>query len=192
MVAKRQKTVSVKEILTSVSKKLHTPGWLFVLLLIVLLLRIPSFFEPYSYGDEMIYLTLGEAIRQGIPLYSGIHDNKPPLLYIVAAIAGSLFWFKAILALWHIITVFLFWKLTKALFPSKEKLGKIATVIFALFTTIPLLEGNIANAELFLIGPIIGAFLLLWAFDKKITPQKHFFSFFFFFFLPLFFLFSLV
>ncbi len=33
--------------------KLHTPRWLFVLLLIVLVLRIPSFFEPYSYGDEM-------------------------------------------------------------------------------------------------------------------------------------------
>ena len=172
MAAKKRKTVSTKNFISIISEKFHTPKWLFVLLLIVLLLRIPSFFEPYSYGDEMIYLTLGEAIRQGIPLYSGIHDNKPPLLYIVAAIAGSLFWFKAILALWHIITVFLFWKLTKALFPSKEKLGKIATVIFALFTTIPLLEGNIANAELFLIGPIIGAFLLLWPFDNKSSPKK--------------------
>lgn len=157
-------------------KKLHTPKWLFVLLLIVLLLRIPSFFEPYSYGDEMIYLTLGEAIKQGIPLYSGIHDNKPPLLYLAAAIAGSLFWFKAILAIWHIITVFLFWKLTKTLFPNKDKLGKIATVIFALLTTIPLLEGNIVNAELFLIGPIIGAFILIWPPEKKQNPKSIFYA----------------
>ena len=143
------------------SKTLHTPKWLFALLLVVLVLRIPSFFEPYSYGDEMIYLTLGEGIRQGVPLYSGIHDNKPPLLYILAAIAGSLFWFKAILAIWHLATVFLFWKLSEALFPKKLKLQKVATVIFAILTTIPLLEGNIVNAELFMIGPIIGAFLIL-------------------------------
>src|SRR3990167_11226717 len=96
--------------------KLHTPTWLFVLLSVVFILRIPSFFEPYSYGDEMIYLTLGEAIRRGIPLYSGIHDNKPPLLYVMAAIAGNLFWFKAILTIWHIVTIFLFWKLSQALF----------------------------------------------------------------------------
>ena len=141
--------------------KLHTPTWLFVLLSVVFILRIPSFFEPYSYGDEMIYLTLGEAIRRGIPLYSGIHDNKPPLLYITAAIAGSLFWFKAILAIWHLLTVFLFWKLTEALFPKNKVAQVIATTIFALLTTLPLLEGNIANAELFMIGPTILAFLIL-------------------------------
>lgn len=154
--------------------KLHTPCWLFVLLLIVLALRIPSFFEPYSYGDEMIYLTLGEAIRRGIPLYKGIHDNKPPLLYIIAAISGSLFWFKAILSIWHLITVFIFWKFAVALFPGKKKLHKVATAIFAALTTIPLLEGNIANAELFMIGPILGAFLILLSAKKSAEPKKIF------------------
>lgn len=109
----------------------------------------------------MIYLALGEAVRRGIPLYGGIHDNKPPLLYITAAVAGNLFWFKAILAIWHLATVFLFWKLSEALFKKNEKLQIISTVLFAIFTTIPLLEGNIANAELFMIGPTIGAFLIL-------------------------------
>lgn len=164
--------MSLKKLL----KKLHTPKWLFVLLLIVLILRIPSLFEPYSYGDEMIYLSLGEAIRRGIPLYKGIHDNKPPLLYILAAISGNLFWFKSVLAIWNIITIFLFWKLATKIFPNKFKLQKIATIIFGLLTTLPLLEGNIANAELFLIGPIIGAFLLLWPFTKKSTPKKIIFA----------------
>ena len=146
------------------NKKLHTPVWLFWLLLVTFILRIPSFFEPYSYGDEMIYLVLGEAIRQGIPLYSGVHDNKPPLLYVMAAIAGNLFWFKAILTIWHLIAVFIFWKLTSVLFPKNLRAQQIATVTFALFTTIPLLEGNIVNAELFMIGPtILGFFILLTA-----------------------------
>lgn len=156
----------------NLSKHLHTPKWLFILLAVVLILRIPSFFEPYSYGDEMIYLSLGEAIRQRIPLYKEIHDNKPPLLYITAAIAGSLFWFKAILAVWNLITIFLFWKLSEVLYPKKQRLQKISTIIFALLTTLPLLEGNIVNAELLMIGPIIAAFLILLS--KKHTAKNLF------------------
>ncbi len=160
--------------MTKLLAKLHTPVWLFILLIVVFILRIPSFFEPYSYGDEMIYLTLGEAIRQGIPLYKGVHDNKPPLLYVLAAISGRLFWFKAILAIWHLVTVFIFWKLSEILFPKSVKAQKIATIIFALLTTLPLLEGNIANAEIFMVGPTILAFYLLLS--KKLTRKNLFAS----------------
>ena len=65
----------MKKILEKINKHLHTPNWLFIILAIVLILRIPTFFEPYSYGDEMIYLALGEAVRQNIPLYRGIHPS---------------------------------------------------------------------------------------------------------------------
>ncbi|OGM09820.1 hypothetical protein A2W13_01405 [Candidatus Woesebacteria bacterium RBG_16_36_11] len=155
-------------------EKFHVPNWLLILLSVVIILRIPSFFEPYAYGDEMIYLTLGEGVRQGIPLYQGLYDNKPPLLYITAAIAGRLFWFKAILALWNFGTIIIFWKLAQALFPKKESLHKIATIIFAILTTIPLLEGNIANAEIFMIGPTILAFLII--FSKKLSIKNLIFS----------------
>ncbi len=143
------------------NKSLHTPTWLFILLLVVLILRIPTLLEPYAYGDEMIYLTLGEGIRQGIPLYAGIHDNKPPLLYIAAAIAGNVFWFRVILAIWNIATIFVFWKLVEKLFPKKLKLQQIATAVFAILTTIPFLEGNIPNSEMFMIGTTILAFYIL-------------------------------
>lgn len=145
--------------------KIHLPAWIVGVLALVLILRIPSFFEPYNYGDETIYLTLGQGIRQGIPLYSGIYDNKPPLLYLVAAVAGNLFWFKAILAFWIMGTIVVFWKLSKS---------KISTLIFAVFTTIPLLEGNIVNAELFMIGPTILAFYFLLT--RKLTPKILFAS----------------
>lgn len=141
-------------------KAIHAPAWLVVVLSLQFVLRIPSFFDPYSYGDEMIYLTLGNAIRKGLVLYRDIHDNKPPLLYFTAAIAGDLFWFRVILAFWMMATTFIFWKLTSALF-KKQKMAIFATVIFAILTTLPLLEGQIANAELFMIGPNILAFLIL-------------------------------
>ena len=109
----------------------------------------------------MIYMTLGQGVRQGATLYEDLHDNKPPLLYLTAAVAGNLFWFKVILAFWSIVTVIFFHKLAESLFKDNIKLQKLATAIFALLTTIPLIEGNTVNAELFMIGPSIVAFLIL-------------------------------
>lgn len=67
--------------LHKIGNTLHLPDlpkWLCVLMALVVILRVPSFFEPYNYGDEMIYLTLGQGMRQGLTLYKDIHDNKPP------------------------------------------------------------------------------------------------------------------
>ncbi|OGY09948.1 MAG: hypothetical protein A2782_04570 [Candidatus Blackburnbacteria bacterium RIFCSPHIGHO2_01_FULL_43_15b] len=139
-----------------------TPLTLLVLLGIAL--RIPSLFEPYWYGDEAIYLTLGEGIRQGLLLYRDIFDHKPPLIYLLAAIAGSVFWFKFILLVWNTVAIILFWKLAK---------NFLAALLFVLVTSLPLLEGNIANAELFILGPTLGAYLLL-SNQEKITPKRVF------------------
>jgi len=160
----------VRQKITKFLNKIHTPPWVVGVLGGVFLLRIPSFFEPFSYGDEMIYLSLGEAVRRGLTLYKDIHDNKPPLLYFLAAIAGNVFWFRVILAFWMMATVVIFWKLTQALFPAsrqggpkKTKVQKVAVGAFAILTTIPLFEGQIANAEVFMVGPTILAFLILLA-----------------------------
>ena len=137
------------------------PIWLLVLLAISFILRIPSFFEPFSYGDEMIYLTLGNAIKNGLTLYQDIHDNKPPLLYFTAAVAGNVFWFRTILAFWMMLATTLFWHLAKTLFPKNSKVVKISTIVFTLLTTLPLLEGQTANAELFALVPALGSFILI-------------------------------
>ncbi|MDP1710298.1 MAG: hypothetical protein Q8L28_01655, partial [bacterium] len=148
------------------------PSWLIGLLALILILRIPSFFEPYNYGDEMIYMSLGQGVRQGLTLYKDIHDNKPPLLYLTAALSENLFWFKAILAFWNLASIYIFYKLAEKLFVKNIKAQKLATIIMALLTTIPLLEGNIVNAELFMIGPTILAFLIL--FSEKLNSKKIF------------------
>lgn len=137
------------------------PNWLLVVMSLVFLLRIPSFFEPYYYGDEMVYLTLGQGVRQGLTLYKDIYDNKPPLLYLTAAVAGNIFWFKVILAFWSLVTIFLFYKLSKIILDKNEKAQKLSTLIFALLTTLPLLEGLTINSELFMIVFTIAAFLIL-------------------------------
>ncbi len=143
------------------------PNWLLIVLSLVFILRTPSFFEPYYYGDEMVYLTLGQGVRQGLTLYKDVYDNKPPLLYLTAAVAGNVFWFKVILAFWSLITIFLFYKLTKIILEKNEKAQKFATSLFALLTTLPPLEGLTANSELFMIVFTIGAFLILLKGNQK-------------------------
>lgn len=133
--------------------------WLVILLFVVFLLRIPSFFEPNWYGDEAIYLTLGNAFRKGLVFYRDIHDNKPPLLYLVAAIAGDVFWFRLILWFVHSMTVVMAALLAERILVQRWRV-MLATSLFALFSTLPLLEGNVANGELFMIWPAsVGVYL---------------------------------
>ena len=150
-------------------KTVKIPKLVIVLAFLVLILRLPSLFEPCWYGDEGIYLTLGQGMRRGQMLYRDLHDNKPPLLYLLAAVAGNVFWFRFILLLWMLATVWLFFKLAEEIFPKKKWLQSLLTVAFVILTSIPTLEGNIANAEIFFIGLIIAGFL---AFLKK----KHFWA----------------
>ena len=137
------------------------------LLLIVVLFRIPNLFEPYWYGDEGISLTLGQAIRHGLILYRDIHDNKTPLLYIIAAIAGTEFWFKFILLFWHLATIAVFFKLSELLLPQHPRAPVFASIFVAVLTMLP--EGNIANGEIFMILPVIAGMLSM----MKASSIKH-------------------
>lgn len=116
-------------------------------------LRLPSIFEPYWYGDEGVYLTLGQGIRKGLILYRQIHDNKPPTLYYLAALGQSVSGFRFILFLWMIPTIYVFYRFSK---------NKLATLLFLVLGSVPLIEGNIANAEIFMLLPtILSVFLFL-------------------------------
>ncbi len=125
-----------------------------------LILRLPSLFEPYWYADEGIYLTIGNALRRGEILYSQIHDNKPPLLYHLAALAQTTFGFRLLLFFVMIPTIIYFYKLARYFF--NHRLSAFFTFVFTVVTSIPYFEGHIANAEIFMLLPtIIGIYFLL-------------------------------
>lgn len=138
-----------------------------ILFLVFILLRLPSLFEPYWYGDEGVYLTLGLAIRRGLTLYSQIHDNKPPLLYYLAAFSQTVFGFRLLLFAVMIPTVYYFYRLSLSFF--NQKISKIITFVFLIITSIPFLEGNIANAEIFMLLPTILGFLFFLKSKKNIN-----------------------
>lgn len=105
------------------------------------------------------------AVRQGLTLYRDIHDNKPPLLYLAAALAGTQFWFKFMLMTWHLVTIVVFYHLSRLLFQKHPNAPLVGTIAFSLFTMLP--EGNIANGEIFMILPVILGMIGIWFMHQR-------------------------
>ncbi len=153
-----------KSLLSSIKKDIIASKDSFFLLLTVftfMLLRIPSLIEPYWYGDEGIYQVIGMALRNGRLLYRDIWDNKPPLLYVLYSfVNGDLFSIRSLSLLAGIGAVVAQFFLSKNLF--KKRLSQyLSTGVFALLFGLPLIEGNIANAENFMLLPITMAFYFI-------------------------------
>src|SRR5260221_1973718 len=118
------------------------------ILFLFVILRLPNFTEPYWYGDEAIYLTLGTAMRHGERLYTEIIDHKTPIIYYLAMVPNQ-FDFRVLNFVSTFSTVVLFYFFASKLFENKKAIF-VATLFFMLFTTLPWFEGPIPNGELFL------------------------------------------
>src|SRR5581483_2896385 len=175
----------MKAVLTKLEKSREF-WFLFITSIAFFLLRFPSLFEPYWYGDEGIYQVLGLAMRHGRLLYQGIWDNKPPLLYILYAIFNSdQFTVRFVSLFFGLFSVFAFFKLAKLLFfknvePTKKEreVVFISTAVYAFLFGIPLIEGNIANAENFMLLPIIAAAFLVYQRNQEQKKLSYFLGFF--------------
>lgn len=134
-----------------------------LLLLLLLVLRLPSLCEPYWYGDEGIYLTIGHALSQGSRLYSEIIDHKTPIIYYLAMVPNQ-FWFRVLLLGWMVAALGFFYSLAGKLF-RHHSARVAATLVFVLLTNLPAFEGNIPNGELFVMG-----FVLAGGWVLSLTP----------------------
>lgn len=120
-------------------------------------LRLPSLFEPIWYGDEGIYQVIGDSLNNGKLLYTEIFDNKPPLLYWLYAILNSdQFTVRLASLLFGLFSVIIFFFLSKKLF-KESRIHILTTFIFAVLFGLPMYEGNIANAENFMLFPILAS-----------------------------------
>lgn len=131
-------------------------------------LRVPSLVEPDWYGDEGIYQIVGIGIRSGRLLYKEILDNKPPVLYgLYAFFNGDLFYLKLLSLFFGAVAIIVLFFIARDLFQKKIAVY-ISVAFFALLFGLPILEGNIANAENFMLAPIlISAYLLIFIAEKR-------------------------
>ena len=138
------------------------------LMLLVLILRLPSFFMPHNYGDEEIYFVMGRAWKTGVPLYQAMFDHKPPLIYILAGIFPTMFSFRAMLAGFMLLHTVLFWELAKRFWEkTRPFMAYVSSLLFVLATSLPTLEGLTVNAELLMMLPVTAALLILWSAKKE-------------------------
>jgi len=167
----------MKNLLIKIDKFLDKHALVLLALLLLLILRIPNLFEPHWYGDESIYLTIGQALRAGQNLYVDIVDHKTPIIYYLAMVPNQL-WFRVLLIAWMSWSTVMVYLISRNLFKNKRS-QLLGLFSFVLLTTLPWLEGNIPNGELFVMGFVLTGVAFLfktqawqWLKNKKIKSAK--------------------
>jgi hypothetical protein len=161
------------KILTRLEKSVEC-WFLIAISVIFFFLRFPSLFEPYWYGDEGIYQTLGIGMNAGELLYRDVFDNKPPLLYFLYSLVSSdQFMIRLFSLIAGLLSIFAFYFLAKKIFENKKSVF-ISTSFFAILFGLPIIEGNIANSENFMLLPnIIAGILVLKSLDTNSQNTKY-------------------
>ncbi|MCH7541927.1 glycosyltransferase family 39 protein, partial [Patescibacteria group bacterium] len=150
---------------------------LLLILLVTFLVRLPSLFEPLWYGDEAIYLTIGQKIVRGGLMYLEIFDHKTPGIYYLAAaviktLGESIWSFRFFLMVWVLATTVIFYITTKEMFSKKVALA--AVVVLSVLISTPLIEGTITNSEVLMILPTMVG--ILFGLRKRFFLAGVFFS----------------
>lgn len=150
--------------------------WLLLLFFVLFfLLRLPSLIEPYWYGDEGVYETLAVGMDQGRLLYRDIWDNKTPLLYVTFALFNAdQFWVRLASLTVGALSFVSFFCLAHSLFKALKP-AILSTLVYTILFALPTIEGNIANAENFMLLPIITAGLLIYKTAVSETKQVFYF-----------------
>jgi len=163
--------VSKQSLRSSSFDYLRTAGlkhfWIFAVILIsIFVLRLPSLFEPFWYGDEGIFAAVARNLNFGGTLYLTAWDNKPPMIYltyagIFKAFGVSMFGLRLVALVVVLITATIIYEIAQKVMGIKRALWAMA--IFGALTSLRMIEGNLALTEIFMILPIsLAMFIAIW------------------------------
>ncbi len=138
--------------------------FLVIILLFTFILRLPSIFEPFWYGDEGIFAAVARNLNQGGVLYQTAWDNKPPMIYLtyqaIFKIFGvSMFWLHLVAAIFVVATATAIYEIAQEILGEKRALA--AAGVFGFLTSLRLIEGDLALTEVFMILPISVAMMII-------------------------------
>ena len=143
-------------------------------LLLALALRYASLYEPRWYGDEGIFAAVATNMREGHSLYAQAWDNKPPLIFFTYAGIQSLFG-TGVFALHLTATISVLATQATVMVIGAMLYGRLrgiaAGTIFALAMCTPVIEGNLALTETFMILPASLAILVFLVTERR--PAGH-------------------
>ena len=129
-------------------------------LLVFVVSRLPSFWEPHWYTDEAGYVTTAQTLLNGHALYSQIWTNKPPLTVLLVAAIVRLFGTGE--APLHLLTAAtglatvgaVYWAAWRLLGPRR---AVVASLFAALALGLPVLDSELILPESLLIAPVAWA-----------------------------------
>lgn len=130
---------------------------LFFILFLIVILRFPSLFEPFWYGDEGIFAAVARNLNFGGVLYQTAWDNKPPMIYltyagIFSAFGVSMFWLRFVTLVAVLATAGTIYEIARMTIGRQRAL--VAALVFGVLTSLRIIEGNLALTEIFMILPI--------------------------------------
>src|SRR3989344_8981550 len=117
--------------------------FLFIILLFIFVMRFPSLFEPFWYGDEGIFAAVARNLNLGGVLYETAWDNKPPMIYLTYQLifnffGVSMFWLRLVGAIAVLATSAIIYEIAQGILGTRRAL--VATIIFGLLTSLRLVE----------------------------------------------------
>jgi hypothetical protein len=144
-------------------------------LLLLLVLRLPSLFEPHWYSDEAGYATTAWMTTHGKVLYLTAWNNKPPLLFWIydlahAWLGPSQIALHLLSTLTEISALVATWFLARGRLSSRRVWA--AMLLTAFFLATPILNGDLALPENFLIGFTPWAMLAVLAALRASTRSR--------------------
>ncbi|MBI5289390.1 MAG: glycosyltransferase family 39 protein [Chloroflexi bacterium] len=119
-------------------------------------LRLPSLVEPRWYRDEGIFAAVALDVRHGGVLYGDAWDNKPPLIFYTYAGIQTLFG-NGMFALHLVTSAVVLLTLAAVMTVAFRMYGRVQAVVaggvFAFVMCTPVIEGNLALTETYMILP---------------------------------------
>lgn len=148
-----------------------SPGiWLFLIMLLILALRLPTAHVSVIDWDESVYFTMAQDITNGGVPFKTMWDTKGPLLFFIFVPVILLFdeniaALRVFTTAYLLLSMFFLYLLARRLFEGFTAL--IPPLIYGLFFTTPGLGGYASNGELFMMLPVILALLCYVDYEKK-------------------------
>lgn len=127
---------------------------LLVVLVVTLVWRVPSLFDPPWVNDEGTYFAVAQAMAHGYRLYANIWENKPPGLYVLYSgvyhlVGPSLVSVRLLATGAVLVLVLVVYHIATRL--AGEAAALVGAMLAGLLMGVPLLEGTTANAEVFIV-----------------------------------------
>lgn len=146
-------------------KQIKIDHWILVgILLFIFLMRFPSLFEPFWYGDEGIFAAVARNLNFGGVMYADAWDNKPPMIYLTYAtifkfLGVSMFSLHLVTIIVVLATACIIYEIAQTILGVRRAL--VAAAVFGLLTSLRIVEGNLALTEIYMILPISAAMLIV-------------------------------